>query len=441
MTALTPLHHLPLCLLLALGTAAAAPVLDLDQAEHLIRTGQAAQAYGLLAPHEFDLAGDNRYDYLLGAAAVDSGRPDRATIALERVLAVYPGYAGARLEIARAYFALGDLLRARREFETLLQQAPPEAARLTIERHLEAIARLAEAQRTFSASWVEWSLGHDSNVNNSTSQNQVFVDAINATATLLPTSIKTADIYSSLGGGWEIRHQLAAKTTVFAGVEARLRRNQQQSAFDTSNVDSRAGVQLGDVSNQLRLTLNAGRFYVDDTANRDGRGISAEWRVQPQPTRQVGAFAQYHQLRYRTTELIGNNSNLFIGGATWLEALGRTVLFGSVYAGNEVSSTGQRVDGDRRIQGARIGVQHELGPGVESFASIGLQLSAYQRENDNFLRTRFDRQSDLTLGLNWHINTDWTLRPQLTVIRNASNIAIYDYQRADAMLTLRYNWR
>jgi hypothetical protein len=45
------------------------------------------------------------FDYLLGIAALDSGKPDRATIAFERVLAVNPNFAGARLDLAIYVFA------------------------------------------------------------------------------------------------------------------------------------------------------------------------------------------------------------------------------------------------------------------------------------------------------------------------------------------------
>jgi len=52
------------------------------------------------------MAGNLDYDYLLGIAALDSGQPDKASLALERVLAVTPDYVGAGSILARAYFAL-----------------------------------------------------------------------------------------------------------------------------------------------------------------------------------------------------------------------------------------------------------------------------------------------------------------------------------------------
>ena len=62
----------------------------------------------MLAPEQSNAAGDPDYDYLLGIAALDSGKPNEAIFALERVLAVKPNHLQARAEIARAYFATGE---------------------------------------------------------------------------------------------------------------------------------------------------------------------------------------------------------------------------------------------------------------------------------------------------------------------------------------------
>src|SRR5450759_92543 len=112
----------------------------LRDAEALMKAGKPAEAYILLEPLEFDRSGEVRFDYLIGIAALDSGKPDKATLAFERVLAVDPNFAGARLDMARAYYQLGDLPRAKTEFETVAKQNPSEAARVTIQKYLDNIA-------------------------------------------------------------------------------------------------------------------------------------------------------------------------------------------------------------------------------------------------------------------------------------------------------------
>jgi len=96
----------------------------LSDADSLIKSGKPAAAYDLLSPLEFEHAGEVRFDYLIGTAALDSGNPAQATLAFERVLAVSPDFPGARFDMARAYYQLGDMPRARTEFNMALNQKP-----------------------------------------------------------------------------------------------------------------------------------------------------------------------------------------------------------------------------------------------------------------------------------------------------------------------------
>src|SRR4051812_47803510 len=106
---------------------------QLEQAHAMLKEGKAAQAYALLEPQEFNRAGEIDYDTLLGIAALDGGKPDKATLAFERVLALDPNSAGVRLDMARAYFALGDYPRAKAEIALAAQNNPPPAARMVID--------------------------------------------------------------------------------------------------------------------------------------------------------------------------------------------------------------------------------------------------------------------------------------------------------------------
>ncbi|MCP4683313.1 MAG: tetratricopeptide repeat protein, partial [Desulfobacterales bacterium] len=101
----------------------------IKKAEALIFKGNAEEAYELLAPLESELAGSVDFDYLFGVAALDSGNPAKATLAFERVLLRKPNFAGARLDMGRAYFAMGNYIMAQKEFQKVLGLNPPPFAR------------------------------------------------------------------------------------------------------------------------------------------------------------------------------------------------------------------------------------------------------------------------------------------------------------------------
>ena len=82
----------------------------LQSAQKLLQDGYSIRAYDLLQTFEDELAGNTEYDYLYGVAALDSGEPRKAIFAFQRAVMTDPNFAGARMELARAYFEIGELV-------------------------------------------------------------------------------------------------------------------------------------------------------------------------------------------------------------------------------------------------------------------------------------------------------------------------------------------
>lgn len=177
-------HLITLISLLFCSNLASASEPDLANAGAMLKAGKAKESYSLLAPHEYEMAGNVEYDYLLGIAALDSGNPAMATLALERVLSVSPDHAGARLDLARAYFALGDIERAKTEFVAAQSQNPPPAAKKVIEQYLAAIDKTQNPDISVTG-YLEGTMGHDTNVNTATSSSQIFVPLFGASLKII----------------------------------------------------------------------------------------------------------------------------------------------------------------------------------------------------------------------------------------------------------------
>jgi hypothetical protein len=425
----------------------------LREAETLMKAGKSADAYNLLLPLEFSRSGEVRFDYLIGIAALDSGKPDKATLAFERVLAVDPNFAGARLDMARAYYQLGDMPRSKNEFETVAKQNPPQAARATIQKYLDAIAAQQTAKQTRYSTYIEGGIGRDNNVNNSTSQSQVDVPGLgNLTITLSPTNLKTADNYYHIAAGGEISHNLNTNWGLYAGGDVRQHGNKTQHAFDTRSLDGRAGVTFSaSKSNIFRFGGMVGRQDVARIHNRDSTGVSADWRHIYSATNQVSIFAQRGRNLFKDPAITINNFNQTTVGTGWLHVLadGKSMLFGSLFRASEddvapISPTnpnGGRADGNKLTSGLRVGGQTALNNNTELFGNLSYQLGRYDKSNLAFLRKRQDRQLDISAGANWHWDKNWLLRPQLNYSRNNSNIVLYSYNRTDFSLTIRREFR
>lgn len=416
---------------------------DLARAEALLKNGKAEEAWKLLEPHEFASAGREEFDYLLGVAALESGRADRATLIFERVLAVNPNHAAARLDIGRAYYALGDYERARTELQSVKAYDPPAPARATVERYLAAIDERTKPAALRLTGYVEASAGYDSNVNAATSQSQLFVPLFNATFTLAGTSTRQGDNFGSLAGGVELVFPLAGGFSLIGGADARQRTYLSESAFNQFTLDVRGGVQYANERDTVRATFGQNRYELENEYYRRSLNSAVEWRRQVDPRLFFTVFGQEARIRYVQAATRAESSNLLIGGigaGYTLDPEARSVVFGSVLRGADTATDG-RADGDRRFYGGRVGMQRGLIGAVDGFAAVGYQKSSYEATNVIFSTVRSDRQYDLSLGVNWPLDRDWSVRPQLSWTRNDSNIPTSDYERYELFVSVRRDWR
>lgn len=401
----------------------------LRDADALIKNSKPGDAYTLLEPLEFERSGEVRFDYLLGIAALDSGKSDKATLAFERVLAVDPNFAGARLDMARAYYQLGDLPRAKTEFQTVMTQNPPQAAKVTIQKYLDAIQAQEDAKKMHVTGYFEEMVGHDTNINNSTSQAQVAVPAFgNLVFTLSPSNLKTASNYASLAAGVELNRLLSQNVALYAGADVRQRVNVKIKTYDYLSVDERAGLSFATGAEVFRVGVLGSQYTLESTHNRDTVGVNADWRHTFNPSNQMNAFAQFSQNRFMETAMKVNDfdqSTLGVGGLH-VSADGKSALFGSVFYGREDdTATGGRADGNKDFKGLRVGGQISVGGSMELFASAGKLHGDYDKTNAAFMKTRFDTTDDFSAGANWRPDKFWSVRPQISWSRNKSNIVIF----------------
>ena len=430
-------------LLFGVNSAAWAAGPDLAQAESLLRAGKPGEAYALLEPHEFEQAGNLNFDYLLGVAALDTQRPQRATLILERVIAVDPNFAGARLDLARAYFAQGSHQQARAEFNTVLGQNPPPEARKVVLQYLEAIDAQTRPQTARLTGYLEASFGFDSNVNSSTGQATFNSPLIPFPITLDSSSTQTGDRYVSFGGGLDASVLLTPGLSLTAGVDYRRRIHGVDDAFDYAALDGRLGLVYAESAWSVRAGLTGGLYTLDNHSYRRSVGHGVELRLNPDSHNQYSVFVQNSKLRYPAEALTGYNVNQRLLGGGWMHALGTAnnpVVFATVFAGDE-HDTNDRTDGAKVFGGFRLGGQITPRPDVDAFVQAGWQNGRYDAVNPLFSTKREETQYDLSLGVNWRPAMFWQVRPQVTFTKVDSNFSIYQYDRSEWSVTVRRDFR
>jgi outer membrane protein len=378
-------------------------------------------------------------------AALESGRPNRATFVLERVIAVNPGHLAARLEMARAYFALRDFERAEREFNSILNSAPSAEIRSLSRLYLARMREVAQPDGG-GADWsgyAEATFGRDSNVSAASAQSSVFVPGLGTEFVSDPMFQRRPDDFIALGAGLEYAHAPRANLGILAGAELRQRWYSEADAFDSRGGDLHADlVHRLDERNSIRYGARYNYYELDNSPYRETPSLGAQWNHRLSARTRFAFGAEGHRIRYRTESTKANSSDLLAASAGVthvMQPATLTTATGTLYFGYD-NAVAARVDGDRRLLGASLGLQRRLLKGVEGYLRFSLLDSAYRTQNPNFGVTRRDRQLDAALGLDWELAQGWLLRPQVLRTSQRSNMPLNEYDRTETSITLRRVW-
>lgn len=445
------LSVLLVCFLLPFTVHAEEKTADLVKAKELISAGKAAEAYALLAPYEFFQAGDIEYDYLLALAALDSGKSAAATLAFERVLAIDPSYAGARLDFARSYFILEDLERAEEQFRILLTQNPPPGVKQTVDKYLERIAAIRKAKDPSLKAYVESVVGYDSNITNVTRDftSAVFqsysIPGLQATGNSIPRD----DFYVGINGNAQYTLPVDDQVTWYFGVDGKQREYFKERKYRSTTLSGNLGLSYKVEQDTFRVGLNAQRFIQEGQAattpasslDSDVYGIGFSWARILDPRTQVNVFSQFNFVRYGDLPISDNNSVTV--GASITHGLPlpyQPVFLASIFHTNEsaLNLLSNGADFSREVVGFRLAGQLTFTPQLEAFAVIGHQFRDDKqigaRKPDTFGR---DTLTDISVGLNWKLDKNWSLRPRIAHTENRSNIPLFSSRRTDIFLGVR----
>jgi outer membrane protein len=429
----------------ALFTTLASAAVDqvvLEQAEALIKAGKSEEAYKLLEPHEVVGAGDLVYDNLLATAALESGRPSKATFIFERILAVEPGYVGVRADMGRAYFALGDYGRAKIEFESVLAvKNIPLDLRGTVEQYAKAAEARSQAKKTVATGYAEFGVGRDNNIGSTTDQATLELPAFGLYLPAPPTGLKTPDSYSTLGLGGEITHQLTDNWGVFGGGDYRGRNYRDNTDLANGSLDLRTGVSYSGGAWLVRGGLTGGKFWQKGELLRNSVGATADWRLSVEGGTQYSAGLSANRATFAQAALSKEDMNTYALNVGWLKSLGdgSTVISLTGSAGLE-NSIGGRDDGDKRFWGPRVFVQKTFSEALGGYASLGATKASYVAVNPLYLFARDEVLYDIALGLTWTVAKGLSIRPQLSLAKNVSNADLYSYDKADFSINARYDF-
>ncbi|HQV21516.1 MAG TPA: porin family protein [Agitococcus sp.] len=434
-------------LFVALAISASLPAIAdsvLEQANALIQTQQANQAYELLAPLEEERAGNPEYDYLLGLSLLELGNPQNAVFAFERCLAVEPKNGPCRVQMARTHLALGETDNARAELEVVQAYNPPAEVQQIVNQYLGAVTTLEKQQQRRITAYAQVGVGYDSNINSAPDDANKTAAALPkiGRASVNPSSVTTSDdsAYASLNAGSGIVYKANDTVSLLADANAQTRSFFADHNFDYQALDGSVGMALNLESFTLLTKLQAQQMWLDGNDYRTllGNLLQVQGGV---GNGQMALFAQGNKLSYDSQSARdGSRKTVGLAYSGVIDAAMTPSFYASLYTGSEDVDEIKSAFLSQNFKGIRAGGGLSLMPNV----SLNGQVSYEERKHNDavyplFLVNRNDKESNIGFNINWKINPHLSLQPNYTYTSNQSNIAFSDYTRHVFNVDLRFD--
>lgn len=419
--------------------ALAAPI---DDAKALLAKGNAQAAAELLEQSLDQNLLNADFNYVLGIALLDSGKPGAALFAFERVLAIEPGHALARAELARGMIALTEFDAAKIELQRARSGTIPADVTSKIDLLLSELdgAILARAQRSGAplfAAYVEGEFGYDSNINTATSNNSVFIPVFGLPATLTGFARSQASTLIGLNGGFNVQKRVAEDVDIYGAVDGRFRYYTDKQDYAPVALSAGAGVRITRGADQFSVGLSQFTYYIGATHNDDQLSLYGQWQRQLDRQNVVGIFATYAQAKHPAVPAL--NTNITMVGGNWThayQAKGDPRLTLTAWVADD-KELGNDPTVGRSFYGVKLGGEYQLQEKWKLFGGLTAQNSRYGGQSAFFLVKREDNRYDLNLGATYKADKFWSYSGQFTTTKNNSTIVVNDFSRDQLLFTAR----
>jgi tetratricopeptide (TPR) repeat protein len=420
------------------NSQAATDAESINSLRQMVNSGQFAPAYQL-GKSLNKLVGDPHYDFLFGLAAVNAGHAPEGTLALERHLASVPANDRARLELARAYFEMGEYPRAQQEFEFVLRYNPPKDVQANIQKFLNLMStREISSSKASNRSYVEIGLGHDSNANSGTYNSQI--DLPGGPILLAdPTAGENSSSFVQFMAGSQWMKPVDARLAIFASIDADLKHNFSHAEFDIGNLSGQLGFSVLKNTTLYRVTLANTQMWVDNEAYRNTLSVTGDGQFSLAQGLTLNGMAQYAELSHDDDNANRDSRMVTLGGGLQrsLQMPWRPVVGVNASWAHE-SNLNRREDLSRDLYTLRLTLTANPSERININAGLTHQESEHESADIAFGSVRQDRMLGADIGVNYLWSRHWMLRADAQFTDNDSNQDLYTFRRALFGLRARY---
>jgi tetratricopeptide (TPR) repeat protein len=403
----------------------------------LVESGQFEQAYSLGSTIQLEYEGLPNFDFYFGLSALETGHYQDAAFALERAAITRPDQSRIRLELARAFFLTNDFAAARTQFQSVLDESPPQAVRDNIQAYLTRMDELETAKADEWTFFVETASGYDDNVNSATGVGSI--DTPFGNFSLTDDGQAQDDQYLTVSGAVAWKHKVSGTGSVDVSLLPSYRANLDASAFDIGVLRLESGYSQVDGNLQWRLGARAQVVTVDQERFQDGYGLVGSL------TRDFGD-GWYGSLTGTATTLRFDGDKardtdqyiLAVGIAKQSGALSHSL---SVYGASEPAREDDIGEHNgKAFYGATYGLQWAASQTLVPFVAFSVQTAEYDADHPVFAVTREDDQFGGRIGVQWLVMPRLVVRGEYRYTEVDSNLEVFKIDRNEVEAGFRYSF-
>jgi len=404
-----------------------------SHAKQKIMHGEAQNAFEILSKEEMKGAGILGFDYVFGVAALESGHQSIAIMVLQRAIDAEPDFGSARFQLAKAFYQVGDNEQAKYHFSVLKKQTLPEKVSNQVDQYLKSIQIRAAKYQTQKRAYLALGVGYDSNANASTS------DEFFLSFPLNDENQKQSSPFYELELGGHFSQPITFNSQWY--VDGRLNQRENPSIHLVDQTGFNFGLGYKYNWSDKVLDVKIGYLYqlLDDSYNRDSPSLQLSYF---QPINSVVNFKvnlNASQQRFqsdidiRDVDQFSTSLGLEHHPEKSQYSMGFFVVYGEDDATNSISPYGNNKLGLQWIYKKAFNEKFLM------TAALGHLNVDYDGDVPFFGGHRKDHQNIGMVSLYWLDvpGKNWQIKSQFSYLDNSSNVALFDFQRLEAVLSVQ----
>ena len=407
--------------------------------QHDINKKAYDSAWDTASKYADEYLGEPRFDFLYGVAALENNQAEHAVFAFERVIVNQPNWLDAHYLLAKANYKIANYQAAIAGSQLLVNNENTSASLKQSATTLIDLSKTQlEKQSLYITHQFSLSLGHDSNINSGTNEDNIFLPFLDFSVPLSQESKEQSDNYAALTYKLSGSKTLSQVSKILFSGQASVHKFNNESEYDRLFGNLSIKYQRAFDFGRLSIGLKVTPLWLDDDFYRTRSAITTGFGKQLTKKWTLTTGLSLGQTKNKINDALNTKDtsvNLFTH-----YYLGNTKhSFGIDYA-NEKSERVVNNHNSRKLTTLSYLNLWFIDKNWLTTSMLAFQTSRYDGNHPFFI---VKRSEDMWLGsasIQYAHSKRWSYRLNINAQNKNSNVSLFSYQRSDISLSAIMNF-